>query len=138
MTDPDDDALSWEGDDRLEAPRRPAPAVLEPDAGDRAAAGATGLVVLGVLGGVALLETAFWVRSVLQLSIAASLTPGGGTAPEVIAFAVNVTGRVLAVVAPLAWYLAVLRLVRTPSKRLALLLLGAVVLVPWPILLGAA
>lgn len=134
MTDPDEDALSWEGDDRLQAPSRPRTAPAAPPA----AGAATGLVVLGVLGGVALLETAFWVRSVLQLSIAGTIDPGGGSAPEVLAFAVNITGRVLAVLAPLVWYGAVVRWVRAPARRLALLALGAVVLVPWPVVLGAA
>lgn len=139
MSDPDDDALSWAGDDRLQAPVAPPRTAPEPRDGgaERAPAGATALVVLGLLGGVAVIETLLWVRSVFQLSIAASIDAGTGTPLEVAAFVANVAGRVLAVAAPLVWFGVVAWRVRAPTKRLAWLLLGAVLLVPWPFVLGA-
>lgn len=139
MTDPsDDDALRWDGDDALAAPQRPAPLIDDRPVGGAASGGGFALVVLGVLGGVAVLETAFWIRSALELSIAASLDPGAGTPVEIGAFVLNLAGRVLAVLAPIIWFVVVAWRVRLPSRRLALLLLGALLLVPWPAILAVA
>jgi hypothetical protein len=140
MTDPsDEDALSWDGDDALAAPKRPAPLIDDrAEDGRSASGGGLALLLLGVLGGVAVLETAFWIRSAFETQIAASLTPGAGTPVEVLAFAFNLAGRVLAIAAPLVWYVVVALRVRVPSRRLALLLLGALLLVPWPAILAAA
>jgi hypothetical protein len=141
MTDPtDDDALSWDGDAALAAPQRPAPLIDDGarTEGGRASGGGFALVVLGVLGGIAVLETAFWIRSAFELQIAASLTTGAGTPLEVFAYALNLAGRVLAVLAPVVWFAAVAWRVRLPSRRLALLVLGALLLVPWPAILAAA
>lgn len=138
MTDPDDDAFRWEGDDRTrEAP--PAPRlVVERPATDGAPqpAGSAQLLVLGVLGGVAVLETALWIRGLLLPSITGSLG-GTGTPLEAVSHWANVAGRVLAAAAPVVWFAVVLRRVRPASTRLAWLLLGAVLLVPWPFVLGA-
>lgn len=140
MTDGDDDALSWEGDDRLQAERRPAPRLLDAARaeGGSTSGGPVGLVGLGVLGGLALLETVFWIRSGFAPSLTAGLTSGSGTPGEVVALVVNTAGRVLGVVAPLVWFGVVATRVHVPSRRLALLVLGAALLVPWPALLGAA
>jgi hypothetical protein len=140
MTDPtDDDALSWDGDDALAAPKRPAPLIDDRPAEEGpASGGGFALLAIGVLGGIALIETAFWIRSALELSIAASITVGTGTPIEVVAFVLNLAGRVLAVVAPVAWFVIIAWRVRVPSRRLAVLLLGAVLLVPWPAVLAAA
>ena len=140
MTVPsDDDALSWDGDAALAAPKRPAPLIDDGrTTGGRASGGGFALVVLGVLGGVAVLETAFWIRSAFQLQIAASVTPGAGTPLEVLAFVLNIAGRVLAVVAPVVWYAVIAWRVQLPSRRLALLVLGALLLVPWPAILAVA
>jgi hypothetical protein len=140
MTDPsDDDALSWDGDGALAAPQRPAPLVDDrrPNGG-RTSGGGFALVVLGVLGGIAVLETAFWVRSAFELQIAASLTTGTGTPIELLAFVLNLAGRVLAVLAPVVWFALIAWRVHVPSRRLALLVLGAVLLVPWPAILAVA
>ncbi len=142
MTDPtDEDALSWDGDDALAAPKRPAPLIDDRSADGRngpASGGGFALLVLGVLGGVAVIETAFWVRSAFELSIAASITVGRGTPVELVAFVLNIAGRVLAVIAPIAWFVLIAWRVRVPSRRLALLVLGAILLVPWPAVLAAA
>lgn len=138
MADTDDDALSWEGDDRLQAPV-PAPRTVADR--DRAtvtgpvASGGLALVVLGVLGGIAVLETVFWIRGLIALSASSPLDAGTGTAGEVAAFAANLIGRVLAAAAPVVWFGVVAWRVRTPSTRLAWLGLGAVLLLPWPFLL---
>lgn len=138
MTDSSDhDALSWDGDAALAAPQRPAPLIDDRQAdGARASGGGFALVVLGVLGGIAVLETAFWIRSAFQLQIAASLTTGAGTPLELLAFVLNLAGRVLAVLAPVVWFALIAWRVRMPSRRLALLVLGALLLVPWPAILA--
>ncbi|WP_375406124.1 hypothetical protein [uncultured Amnibacterium sp.] len=141
MTDPtDDDAFSWDGDDALAQPKRPAAPLIDdrpsgdgPDSG-----GGFALLVIGILGGIAVIETAFWIRSAFELEIAASITVGRGTPLEVASFVLNVAGRVLAVAAPVVWFVIVAWRVRLPSRRLALLVLGAVLLVPWPAVLAAA
>jgi hypothetical protein len=138
MTDPaaDDDALTWAGD---EQPHRPAPVVRAASvATPGSPGGALGLVVLGVLGGVAALETVGWVRSVLSTTLAATLDTGRGDALAMAAFAVNVLGRAAAVAAPILWFTLAAWRVRAPIRRLAWLVLGALLLVPWPALLGLA
>lgn len=139
MTDPtDEDALSWEGDAALEPPKRPAPLIDDRRHDERAASGGGfALLALGVLGGVALLETVFWVRSAFEPSIAITVTTGDGTPVEILSFVLNVAGRVLAVVAPIVWFGLVAWRVRVPTRRLAVLALGAVLLVPWPAILVA-
>jgi hypothetical protein len=142
MTDPtDEDALTWDGDDALRAPLPPPPRLIDDraaEAGGAASGGSFALLVLGVLGGIAVIETAFWIRSAFELSIAASLDAGTGTPLEVASFALNVAGRVLAVLAPVVWFALVAWRVRVPSRRLVLLVLGALLLVPWPAILAAS
>ena len=140
MTDPsDEDALSWDGDDALAAPKRPAP-LIDDRVGDDgpASGGSFALLVLGLLGGVAVLESVFWGRSALLPAIAVSVGPGRGTPIELVAFVLNVIGRILGVLAPVVWFALISWRVRVPSRRLALLVLGAVLLVPWPMILVAA
>lgn len=140
MTDPtDEDALSWDGDAALAAPKRPAPLIDDRRAEEGpASGGGFALLVLGVLGGVAVIETAFWIRSAFELAIAASLDTGSGTPIEIASFVLNLAGRVLAVLSPVAWFAIVAWRVRVPSRRLAILVLGAFLLVPWPTILAAA
>lgn len=138
MSDPDDDALSWAGDDRLQAPRGAVPKLVDDRGAGRVRSGGSfALVALGVLGGVAVVETLLGIRGLLEPSVAASLTTGRGTPPEVVAFGINLVFRALAAAAPVVWFAGALRLVRTPSRRLSWMVLGAVVLVPWPFVLGA-
>jgi hypothetical protein len=142
MTDPsDEDALTWDGDEDRRAGREPAPRLIDDRPGETgapASGGSFALLVLGVLGGVAVIETVFWIRSASALSIAASLTTGAGTPIEVASFALNWAGRALAVLAPVVWFALIAWRVRVPSRRLALLVLGALLLVPWPAILVAS
>jgi hypothetical protein len=143
---PDDEqerALRWEGDDALGAPPLPRTptAVAEPlDAARRAGpgGGAAGLVALGVLGGVFLLETLGWVRSVTGVVLASTISPGSGTPLELAAFGVNLLGRVAAVLAPALWFAVAVWRVRIPAQRIAWLVVGALLLLPWPALLRLA
>jgi hypothetical protein len=139
MTDPtDEEALSWDGDAALAAPKRPAPLIDDTRSEEGpASGGGFALLVLGVLGGIAVIETLFWARSAFVPAIAITVDPGTGTPLEIVAFALNLVGRVLAVIAPVVWFALVAWRVHVPSRRIALLVLGAVLLVPWPEILVA-
>jgi hypothetical protein len=133
MPDPetDDDALTWAGDEQQIA--RPAPPA--PVAAAVRESGAPTLVALGILGGIALLESAGWVRSILSATLEATIAPGSGALASA-AFAVNLLGRLAAVAAPVLWFVLAAWRIRTPSRRFAWLALGAVLLLPWPALMG--
>jgi len=133
MADPetDDEALTWAGDEQ-EIVR---PARQVPPAATGRESGAPTLVALGVLGGIAVLESIGWLRGVLSATLEATLQPGPG-ALGAFAFGVNVLGRVAAVVAPILWFVLAAWRIRTPTRRFAWLALGAVLLLPWPALLG--
>ena len=143
MTSDSDDALSWDGDDDA---ARPAPALpkgwdavgkgseavgrVETDGtvtteDERPALSTALLLVLGVVGGVYLLYTVGWVIGGLRLKPLANL---------IVADAMFVPWFVLAVAAPLLWFLAswVLTRGRATWIRIGVLLLGVVLLVPWP------
>ena len=139
MTDPtDEEALSWDGDAALAAPKRPAPLIDDSRAADGSAAGGGfALLVLGVLGGIAVIETVFWVRSAFVPAIAITVDTGAGTPIEIVSFVLNLVGRVLAVLAPVVWFGIIAWRVHVPSRRIALLVLGALLLVPWPEILVA-
>ena len=131
MPDPetDDEALTWAGDEQeiTRPPARRTPAGR--------GSGAPTLVALGVLGGIAVLESIGWLRGVLSVTLEATLQPGPGPLGA-LAFGVNLLGRVAAVAAPLLWFVLAAWRIRTPSRRFAWLALGAVLLLPWPALLG--
>ncbi|UNK69464.1 DNA polymerase III subunit gamma/tau [Microbacterium sp. H1-D42] len=172
-SEPEDDALSWDGDDALEA-RRPTPRAQKakpvaprvetpsdpafdapiaplPSAGapasDTAAArvenaasagdaasdaddepqgiGTVALLGLGILGGIYLLYTVGWaLGGAGMLSKAAFMMP----APMYQA------SMWIAVAAPALWFAAALVLTREskPWVRFAALIVGALLLVPWP------
>lgn len=146
MTSPSDDALSWDGDDdaapskdtalpggwnavgkgsgdvgRIGSDGTIAPADAEESAGLSTAM----LLILGVVGGVYLLYTVGWVIGGLRL---------GPLASFLVDDIVFVPWFVLAVAAPALWFLAswVLTRGRAAWIRVASLLVGVVLLVPWP------
>jgi hypothetical protein len=132
MADPetDDEALTWVGDEQeISRPARHAPAAAARESG------APTLVALGVLGGIALLESLGWLRGVLSATLEATLQPGAGPFGAV-AFGVNVLGRVAAIAAPILWFVLAAWRIRTSPRRFAWLALGAVLLLPWPALMG--
>lgn len=183
MPRPDDDALSWEGDDdptldpgagtgtfaprpadpvaaepildadmptddRLrpepegpaapEDPVQPAPQRAgsddaaveesEPEPADRGGPGDAGLVVLGVLGGVYLLWTIGWVLGTLRLRDWIEIRTGA------VADAMFHGSMALGILAPVLWFFGAWFLTRHHGGwvRVLALVLGAVVLVPWP------
>lgn len=148
MTSDSDDALSWEGDESAErrardaAPRSapdpdpvpvPATEVAPTSAAETVEEDATGssglsnamLVLVGVVGGVYLLYTVGWIAGGLRLQPLASF---------LVADFMFLPWFVLAIAAPALWFLATWVLTRGRASwiRVAVLLAGVVLLVPWP------
>lgn len=138
----DDEALSW-GDERdpslvttrAEAdppvgsatPSDRAPDSAPDSAPDGVGAGSAVLVFYGAAAGVYVLYTVGWVLAAL-----ADSTPS----VSVFAQLMHEFGLFCAIVAPALWVLAVFALARRAATRVLGLALGAVLLVPWPFVLG--
>lgn len=161
MTSDSDDALSWDGDEGASRQQRPqkdaAPKASTPtdrasddatlpggwnavgrgsetvgrheaeaeDQDERSPLSTAMLLTLGIVGGIYLLYSIGWVVGGLRLKPLANL---------IVADAMYVPWFVLAVAAPALWFLAVWVLTRAKAAwiRIGLLLLGVVLLVPWP------
>lgn len=95
--------------------------------GDRRRAAVT--AATGVLGGVYLMYSVGWILGIQLLSI-----PG----PTLLIEIMYQFGEFLAIIASALWFATTLALTRggRPAGRLGWLALGALVLVPWPFLLG--
>lgn len=150
-SDPDEDALSWDGDDDRDGRRRvpptskpaatptPQPTVAEEtpkpvrevsdDADAPQGVGTVSLVLFGLLGGVYLLYTVGWALGGLGMqSRAMFMLPG----------VMYSAAMWVAVAAPALWFAAVLMLTRGAKDwvRLAGLVVGALLLVPWPFVMA--
>ncbi|MBX3094272.1 MAG: hypothetical protein KF680_07040 [Cryobacterium sp.] len=131
MSDEHEEALSW-GDERdptfvsskVAKPAKPS-AATDPVA--RTAMSSALLIFYGALAGVYVLYTVGWVLAAL-----------GDTTPSVSVFAqlMHEFGLFCAIAAPALWAIAVFVLARRPATRAAGLAIGALVLVPWPFVLG--
>ncbi|WP_105034702.1 DNA polymerase III subunit gamma/tau [Cryobacterium aureum] len=157
----DDDALNWAGDDdptlssggsgraKLEptelpegwtipqvsadVPREtaPSPAKTEADPAEpeSAALGSVALVGIGILSGMYLLYTIGWFIGVARIE-----QPISGPVAEFM-FSL---GAWLAVAAPLVWFGVTFWLTTSrPRARLIWLLIGVIVLAPWPFVIGS-
>ncbi len=145
MTSDSDDALTWDGDE-ASAPKDPAlppgwnavgkgsrdvgtikgDGTITPARSDEQAGLSTPmLLILGIVGGVYLLYTVGWIVGGLRLRPLASF---------LVADAMFLPWFVLAIAAPALWFLAswVLTRGRASWIRVAVLLAGVVLLVPWP------
>jgi hypothetical protein len=89
------------------------------------------LIGLGVLGGVYLLYTIGWVITFTRYEVASELTVGVFT---------DLVARTLAIAAAPLWFVATLTLTqrRDIRYRFLWLVIGVLVLVPWPFLIGGA
>ncbi|GAB3036597.1 hypothetical protein GCM10027052_13740 [Parafrigoribacterium mesophilum] len=128
--DPDAEALSWGAETdptHVDAPDSPPAVARRP--GPAAGTGSLLLVGYGVFAGVYLLYTIGWFGAVLRNTLTLA-----GLIPEVM----YQFGEFLAIVAPALWFGAVLLLTRgrRPLTRVLWLLVGMVVLVPWPMVVG--
>lgn len=155
--DPDEEALTWAGEEdaRPVAAARPtkvaktpktpkaantssapdgAPTVVEVvDAPEKPQTSSLLLVTYGVLAGAYLIYTLGWVVSIQGYGATHSVSTDPLTA---IMFALT---EFLAIASPILWFGAVLALTRGRKAiiRLLWLLLGLVVVIPWPFVLGA-
>lgn len=141
--DDDDDALLWGGevDDPTYLDGSPrssaAPAVLvEPDeADDRQAAGAVTnpffTYAYGLFGGVYALYVVGWVLSIQRDTF---------TAPDILSEIMYQLGEFLAIVSPVLWIGLSLWLTRAhrPVVRLLWLIIGVLLLAPWPFIVPSA
>ncbi|MDQ1206679.1 DNA polymerase III subunit gamma/tau [Microbacterium sp. SORGH_AS_0862] len=154
MVSRDDDALSWDGDDDPTlapqvAPRR-APSVPETAPKDAPASRASvetdaapasvsddaesapmsnaALVTLGVFGGIYLLLAVGWFIGGSRLQFVAQLF---------INPAAHIAAWILAIAAPAVWFTTTMVLTRSRPMwlRIVALVVGAVVLLPWPFLM---
>lgn len=158
----DDDALAWAGDD--DPTLVPEGSPLVDDEGDDATAEPRGrtvldeaedaedliaerelaaaeaaskqmssaaLIAFGVLGGVYLLYTIGWIISFTRVEVASELTFGVFT---------DIVARSLAIAASPFWFIATLVLTQKKDVRYTMLwlVIGMLVLVPWPFLIGRA
>ncbi|PCN49344.1 hypothetical protein Csp2054_03995 [Curtobacterium sp. 'Ferrero'] len=121
----DDEALQWgDADDatHVDAAHNPVAVRERAARDDDAPLGSGPLIGFGVLGGLYLLYTVAWL-------ISASVLAVGDVASEIM--------RALAITAPALWFVATLWLGQRSRNRTKFvwLLVGAVVLVPWPFIL---
>lgn len=141
MADRDDDALGWgdEIDDpthvdgvRAAVEQTPGESTAHPSSAGGAAS-STLLVIYGVLGGVYLLYVVGWVLGIRRDTF---------TAADLFFEVMYQFGEFLAIVSPVLWFALTLLLTRghRPVIRIAWLLIGALLLLPWPFVLsgGAA
>ncbi|MFJ3385761.1 MULTISPECIES: hypothetical protein [unclassified Curtobacterium] len=126
----DEAALSWDDADdatHVDAAHNPVrvKARREHDTDEPLGSGA--LVGMGVFGGVYLLYTVAWLVSASLLTVTG--TGVAGIASEIM--------RVLAIMAPAFWFAATLWLGQGTRNRTKFiwLLVGAIVLIPWPFIL---
>ena len=143
MTSDSDDALAWAGDEdapksdpslprgwnavgkgSAEVGRLEDDGTVTPPAAPVPMSTAM-LVTLGIVGGIYLLYTVGWIVGGLRLKPLTSL---------IVADAMFVPWFVLAIAAPAQWFLTswVLTRARASWIRLLVLLVGVVLLVPWP------
>jgi hypothetical protein len=148
--DDDDEALTWAGgrdpshyETPAAKPVKPSKLSKQPDAvaGENAGAGdetalapvTSGalLVTLGVLAGIYLLYTVGWIITVQHTAYLAT------SVLDQLAITLK---EWFAIAAPALWFAATLFLTRgrRPVVRLLWLVIGALVLVPWPFVLGIA
>jgi hypothetical protein len=131
--DEDDDALTWAGDrDRthVEAPVERETVVDElPDEDAAPRTSSLLLVVYGVLAGVYLLYTVGWITSVTRTTLPVY---------DLLSGILYQFGQFLAIASPALWLAATVLLTRDrkPVVRLLWVVLGLVVVAPWPFLLG--
>jgi hypothetical protein len=122
--DPDDEALSW-GDES--DPSHAAAPTAEPGEADAQATGSLALVAYGIFAGLYLLYTIGWVLASIRNPI-----PVGGILPVIL----YQFGEFLAIAAPALWAASVAVFARhkRPTTRVVWLLIGALVLIPWPLI----
>lgn len=132
--DRDEEALSWSGETDPTHISAPVAAKTAKSKSAPAAADTQGkplhpalLIIFGVLAGVYLLYAVGWVIAGFS-----SRVPVGG-----VFFGIMYqVGEALAIASPFLWAIAVWLRVKKPVWRMLWLLVGVVVLAPWPFIIG--
>ena len=128
VEDEDAEALTW-GTERdtthVEAPE--APAEVEEPEEPHSQTGSALLVAYGVFAGAYVLFIAGWLVSVTNTDV---------PVVDILPTVMYRLGQVLAVASPLLWFGGVLVLTRRVRSRVLWLLLGLLVVAPWPFILG--
>ena len=136
--DDDDAAITWAGDSdpslvASKATVTPEPVVAEP-VGEQEPEGMPSflLVAYGVLGGAYLLYTIGWLVALQRWDAVR------GPSVDLLSEAMTQIGFVLAMAAPLLWFITtwVLTRARKPLIRLLWIVVGLVVVLPWPFVWG--
>jgi hypothetical protein len=127
----DDDALRWGDETDPTHVDAPAEVRAKTEAGPTGApaTSSTMLVVYGIFGGAYLLYLVGWIVAVQRDTI---------TLPTLFAEIMYQFGEFLAIASPVIWIGAVFLLTsgRKPLVRLLWLLLGLLLVAPWPFILG--
>jgi hypothetical protein len=105
------------------------------DAPERAPMGNVALVTSGLVGGIYLLYVIGWIIGGLRVSKVAGYLVSNTGEPPVTWASGNVVGIWLAALAPVLWFVTVWIVTRRsrPWVRWVWLIVGAVLLVPWPL-----
>ncbi|MCU1422824.1 MAG: hypothetical protein JWN36_2475 [Microbacteriaceae bacterium] len=129
VDDEDAEALTW-GTERdtthVEAPEAPAE-VEEAEEDEPHQTGSALLVAYGVFAGAYVLFIAGWLVSVTNTEV---------PVVDILPTVMYRLGQVLAAASPLLWFGGVLVLTRRVRSRVLWLLLGLLVVAPWPFILG--
>lgn len=135
--DDDDAAITWAGDSDpslVASKATVAPSVPELVEGDEAKESMPSflLVAYGVLGGAYLLYTVGWLVALQRWDAVR------GPSADLLTEAMTQIGFVLAMAAPLLWFITtwVLTRGRKPVIRLLWILIGLIVVLPWPFVWG--
>jgi hypothetical protein len=131
--DADDDALSWGGGgdpSHLESPVVEEPVDESPEPqGEQPGTSSPLLVTFSVFGGAFLLYIVGWIIAVERMT--------GSTGNPFFDF-MSTLGRIFAIAVPAVWFFGVLFIARdrSPFIRILWLLLGIVIVAPWPFILA--
>ncbi|MGV8969995.1 MAG: hypothetical protein ACOH1J_06050 [Microbacteriaceae bacterium] len=131
----DDEALNWDGEtdsSHVDGPIATTGAErVVVASGSKPQQSSVLLVTYGILGGAYLLYVIGWIVAVGRSTV---------TLPNILGEIMFQFGEFLAIGSPLIWLAAVFTLTRNRSTvvRLVWLILGLVLLVPWPFVLGGA
>jgi len=135
--DDDDAAITWAGDSDpslVASKASVAPSVPELVEGDeqRESMPSFLLVAYGVLGGAYLLYTVGWLVALQRWDAVR------GSSADLLTEAMTQIGFVLAMAAPLLWFITtwVLTRERKPLIRLLWIIIGLIVVLPWPFVWG--
>lgn len=143
-TEPDDDALSWDGDEAIDATPKlhrgwtavgkgsESVVVVDDDvvSPPTATMSNASLIGLGIAGGIFVLYTVGWIIGGMRLQPDGQMLAAGTIQYAIAAW--------VAAAAPAIWFATVMYLTRRSKAwlRFVWLIAGAVLLVPWPFVMG--